>query len=121
MVKHVLFVKMKNPSREECEKVKALFLSMKEQIDFIRDLQVGIDYLHSERSYDVVLELIVDDRQALEAYQKNAYHVENAVSCARSSSVGRAEFLMDASVCGPGPGRPEEPCSCGGRYYTMYS
>ena len=39
MVKHVLFVKMKDPSREECEKVKALFLSMKEQIDFIRDLQ----------------------------------------------------------------------------------
>ncbi|MCR0206828.1 Dabb family protein [[Clostridium] innocuum] len=76
MVKHVLFVKMKNPSHEECEKVKALFLSMKEQIDFIRDLQVGIDYLHSERSYDVVLELIVDDRQALEDYQKNAYHVE---------------------------------------------
>lgn len=39
-------------------------------------MQVGIDYLHSQRSYDVVLELVVDDRQALEDYQKNTYHVE---------------------------------------------
>ena len=69
MVKHILFVKMKDNSIEQCEKVKALFLSMKEQIPFLREVQVGIDYLHSQRSYDVV-------RQALEDYQKNTYHVE---------------------------------------------
>ena len=34
MVKHILFVKMKDNSIEQCEKVKALFLSMKEQIPF---------------------------------------------------------------------------------------
>ena len=61
MVKHILFVKMKDNSIEQCEKVKALFLSMKEQIPFLREVQVGIDYLHSQRSYDVVLELVVDD------------------------------------------------------------
>lgn len=71
MVKHILFVKMKDNSIEQCEKVKALFLSMKEQIPFLREVQVGIDYLHSQRSYDVVLELVVDDRQALEDYQKH--------------------------------------------------
>ena len=32
MVKHILFVKMKDNSIEQCEKVKVLFLSMKEQI-----------------------------------------------------------------------------------------
>ena len=45
MVKHILFVKMKDNSIEQCEKVKALFLSMKEQIPFLREVQVGIDYL----------------------------------------------------------------------------
>ncbi len=55
MVKHILFVKMKDNSIEQCEKVKALFLSMKEQIPFLREVQVVIDYLHSQRSYDVVL------------------------------------------------------------------
>ena len=74
MVKHVLFVKMKDNSPESCQKVKDLFLSMKQEIDFVRDVTVGIDYLHSERSYDVVLELTVDDREALEAYQVHPYH-----------------------------------------------
>lgn len=77
MVKHVLFVKLKDNSFISCETVKDLFLSMKEHIDFIRELQVGIDYLHSERSYDVVLELIVDNPEDLERYQKIDYHVNN--------------------------------------------
>lgn len=76
MIKHVLFVRLKDNCEESCQKVKEIFLSMKEKIDFIRDLSVGIDYLHSERSYDVVLELVVDSRQALEEYQKNEYHVQ---------------------------------------------
>lgn len=76
MVKHVLFVKLKEYSPEGCEKVRDLFLSMKDEIPFLRELNVGIDYLRSERSYDVVLELVVDDREALQAYQSHPYHVE---------------------------------------------
>lgn len=75
MIKHVLFVKLKDNSKEQCTKVKELFESMKPQIDFIRELQVGIDYLHSDRSYDVVLEMIVDSPEALQAYQEHPYHV----------------------------------------------
>ena len=74
MVKHVLFVKLKENTPEQCQKVKDLFLSMKEKIDFVREVTVGIDYLHSERSYDVVLELVVDSPEALEAYQVHPYH-----------------------------------------------
>ncbi len=74
MVKHVLMVKLKDNSPAACQKLKELFLSMKEEIGFVREIQVGIDYLHSERSYDVVLELVVDDRAALEAYQAYPYH-----------------------------------------------
>ena len=90
MVKHILFVKMKDNSIEQCEKVKALFLSMKEQIPFLREVQVGIDYLHSQRSYDVVLELVVDDRQALEDYQKNTYHVEKVKPYIHAVRIGSA-------------------------------
>lgn len=77
MVKHVLFVKLKDNSSESCERVRALFMSMKEHIAVIRELHVGIDYLHSERSYDVVLELLVDDRKALADYQQDPYHVHD--------------------------------------------
>lgn len=80
MVKHILFVKMKDNSLEECEKVKSLFLSMKEHIHVLRELYVGIDYLHSQRSYDIALELIVDNREALEMYQQDPYHVQQVKS-----------------------------------------
>lgn len=73
MVKHVLFVKLKN--KEDASKVKVLFESMKEKIDLIKELQVGIDYLASSRSYDVVLEMVVESKEALEAYQAHPYHV----------------------------------------------
>lgn len=76
MVKHILFVKLKDRKPETCEKVRNLFYSMKGRVPVIRDLQVGVDILHTERSYDVVLELTVDDRVALEAYQADPYHVE---------------------------------------------
>ena len=75
MVKHILFVKLKDYRESSCETVKELFLSRKDHIDFIRELQVGIDALHSERSYDVVLEMVVDSFEELERYQKDPYHV----------------------------------------------
>ncbi len=76
MVKHVLFVKLKNNSQQECQKLKELFLSMKEKVEVIRDLQVGIDFLHSDRSYDVVLEIVLDSPAALEEYQAHPYHAD---------------------------------------------
>ena len=84
MVKHVLFVKLKDNSPASCEAVKELFLSMKEHIDFIRELQVGIDYLHSERSYDVVLELVVDSPEDLERY--HVHKVKSYIHKVRSAS-----------------------------------
>lgn len=77
MVKHVLFVKMKDNSFASCEKVRDLFLSMQDHIDFIRDIHVGIDFLHSDRSYDIVLELTVDSPDDLVRYQKDPYHVNH--------------------------------------------
>lgn len=38
------------------------------------DLFAGVDFLHSERSYDVILEVTVKDRDALDRYQKDSYH-----------------------------------------------
>lgn len=75
MVKHILFVKMKDNSPDACAKVKELFLSMKDHIDFIHHVEVGIDYLHSDRSYDLVLELCVDSKEDLQRYQQDPYHV----------------------------------------------
>lgn len=39
-----------------------------------RKIEVGIDFLHSARSYDICLAVDVDDRDALEVYDQDPYH-----------------------------------------------
>jgi hypothetical protein len=90
MVKHVVMYTLKDNSPESCAKVRKMLLSMDGKVPEIREIIVGIDYLRSERSYDMVLEVMVDDREALEVYQNNAYHVGTVkpfMHAARSGSV----------------------------------
>ena len=75
MVKHIVCFKLKNPTEEECRKAADVLLSMKGNVELLRDIQVGIDFLHSERSYDLILEVVLDNKEALGAYQAHPYHV----------------------------------------------
>ena len=74
MIKHIVCFKLKDNSKEECEKAKNVLMSMDGNVDLLRGIEVGIDFLHSGRSYDVILQVILDDADALEAYQKDEYH-----------------------------------------------
>ena len=76
MVKHVVCFQLKDRSRENCERTKEVLLSMKGRVPLLKDIKVGIDELHTARSYDVILETVFDDLEALEQYQKDPYHVE---------------------------------------------
>jgi len=97
MIKHVLSVKLIDNSPEECQKVKELFLSMRGKVPCIRELCAGIDFLHSERSYDVILEVVLESPQALEEYQKDPYHadvVKPYIQQVRKASVA-VDYEMD--------------------------
>lgn len=74
MIKHIVCFKLKDNSKEECEKAKNVLMSMDGNVDLLRGIEVGVDFLHSGRSYDVILQVILDDADALEAYQKDEYH-----------------------------------------------
>lgn len=74
MIKHIVCFKLKDNSPEECNKAKEVLLSMKGNVPLIRDIEVGTDFLHSPRSYDVILQVKLDDAKALEAYQLDEYH-----------------------------------------------
>lgn len=65
-------------------------MSMKGNVPLLRDIEVGIDFLHSERSYDLHLQVLLDDEAALEAYQQDPYHcsvVKKYMHQVRESSV----------------------------------
>lgn len=74
MIKHIVCFKLKDNSKEECEKAAEILKSMKGNVPLIRDMEVGVDFLHSQRSYDVILQVVLDDEKALEAYQQDDYH-----------------------------------------------
>lgn len=73
MLKHV--VCFKSHEGESPEKAKEVLLSMQGNVPMLKGIEVGIDELHSARSYDVMLSVLLEDMQALDAYQKDEYHV----------------------------------------------
>lgn len=88
MIKHVVCFKLKKG--ESPEKAKEVLLSMKGNVPMLKDIEVGVDLLHSERSYDVYLSVILEDMKALEDYQNDPYHVgvvKKHMHAVRESSV----------------------------------
>lgn len=73
MIKHIVCFKLNEG--ENPEKAKEILLSMQGNVPTLRGIEVGIDCLHSARSYDVYLSVILDDMNALNDYQQDAYHV----------------------------------------------
>ena len=76
MIKHVVCFKLKDNSKEACEKARDTLLSMKGNVPQAKDVNVGIDFLHSPRSYDIYLEVVLDKKEDLSAYQEDSYHVD---------------------------------------------
>lgn len=90
MIKHIVCFKLKDNTEENCLKAKDVLLSMQGNVPQIREIEVGVDFLHSERSYDIILQVVLDDAKALEDYQNDPYHcsvVKTHMHSVREASV----------------------------------
>ena len=90
MIKHIVCFKLKDGSEENCLKAKEVLLSMQGNVPMLRGIEVGVDFLHSERSYDLILQVLLDDANALEDYQNDPYHcsvVKKHMHAVREASV----------------------------------
>ena len=76
MIKHIVCFKLAKPTAELLEQTKNILLSMEGKVPQVLGINVGIDILHSQRSYDIILEVVVQDMKQLEAYQNDPYHCE---------------------------------------------
>lgn len=74
MVKHVVLFRFKAESKNQIEKAKEVLLSMQGNVPTAKQITVHLDELKTARSYDIMLEVIVDNFTALEAYQADPYH-----------------------------------------------
>lgn len=74
MIKHVVCFKLKDGV--SAEEAASVLSSMRGKVPQIQDMEVGVDFLKSERSYDVILQVLLKDEAALSAYQNDPYHCE---------------------------------------------
>lgn len=72
MIKHIVCFKLKEG--ESPNKAKEVLLSMKGNVPTLIDIEVGVDVLHSQRSYDVYLAVTLESLEKLNEYQQDEYH-----------------------------------------------
>lgn len=78
MITHIVLFKLKDNSTENIEKARDILIDMEGKIRELKDIEVGIDVTHSDRSYDMALITKFDNVEDLEAYQVHPVHVEVA-------------------------------------------
>jgi len=89
LITHIVFFKLKDRTPESVEKTAQVLRDMEGKIEQLRHLEVGVDVLHSERSYDIALITKFDSLADLDAYQVHPVHkkVIEHMNQARESSV----------------------------------
>jgi hypothetical protein len=76
MITHIVFMKFKDRSPEIPQTVKDKLLTLPAKIPQIKHFEVGLDVMHSERSYDVALFSKFDSLDDLKIYNTHPDHVE---------------------------------------------
>ena len=78
MITHIVFFKFKDGHPENIAKAREMLLNLKGKIPQLLHLEVGVDVLHTERSYDLALVSKFNSLEDLQAYQIHPLHVEVA-------------------------------------------
>jgi hypothetical protein len=86
MITHIVFFKLKEPTPENVGAARDKLLSMQGKVQLLRHLEVGVDLVRSERSYDIALYTKLDSMADLQAYQVDPYHGGDVAPYMRSVS-----------------------------------
>lgn len=89
MLRHIVFFKLTDPTPEVLQETKRVLMDMKGKIPELLDIEVGIDVIRSDRSYDVALTTTFESLEAMNAYQVHPIHVAvgQYISTVRQSAV----------------------------------
>jgi hypothetical protein len=73
MIRHIVFFKHSDAAK--IKELSDMLNALEEKIDFILDLEVGMDLLHSARSFDLALTITLPDIKHLNLYAEHAEHI----------------------------------------------
>ena len=75
MVKHIVMFKLEKKSQESVDQAMMALNSLRGNIETLKYLELGNDFLGSERSYDIVLTAHFDDHDGLKTYAGHKNHL----------------------------------------------
>lgn len=75
MYTHIVFFKLLNPTKENLDTVKGILLSMEGNIKELKSLEVGVDDIRSDRSFDISIITRFNSKEEYLAYDIDEYHV----------------------------------------------
>lgn len=76
MFTHIVLFKLKEATTENLKFVEKTLLSMNGMIKELKQLEVGVDVIKSDRSYDVGIITRFDNKEDYLSYDVNEFHVE---------------------------------------------
>lgn len=80
MFTHIVFFKLAEPTQINIEKAKNILLDMEGQIPQLKYLEVGVDVLHTQRSFDIALTTKFECKNDMEAYVVHPFHVNHVLA-----------------------------------------
>jgi len=86
MVKHIVFFKLEDNSTKHCEVVKTKLLTMKNNIEVLKNIEVGINFADEERAYDLALLTDFESEKDLIIYAKHPFH-QDIITYMKSVSI----------------------------------
>ncbi len=76
MITHIVLFKLVHSNEETMEAAKTALARLEGQIPQLRHLEIGVDIVHSYRSYDLALVAKFDSLEDLQSYLNHPLHVE---------------------------------------------
>jgi hypothetical protein len=74
MITHIVLFKLKDRSQQSIARTVQVLKDMEGKIEELKFLEVGVDIIHSERSYDIALVTKFESMDGLNAYQVHPVH-----------------------------------------------
>ena len=75
MVKHIVMFKLIEKNKANIDKAVSALKSLKENIEVVRSIEIGVNFTESERSYDIVLIVEFSNKEDLSTYGPHPNHV----------------------------------------------
>ncbi|MCH2605324.1 MAG: Dabb family protein [Nitrospinales bacterium] len=75
MVKHIVMFKLTEKTSENMELATDSLRSLENKIETLKSIEIGTDFLESDRSYDIVLTAHFENQEGLKTYSSHENHL----------------------------------------------